>query len=81
MRSSWCGAPAAIAIPVALALTTPIFNRIDYTLNRSTLFALIFFIGMLVDDAIVVLENIHHCFTTTSLKPLEAAIRAVDADW
>ena len=72
------GAVAAIAIPVTLALTMFIFNRIGYTLNRITLFALIFSIGILVDDAIVVVENIHRYFTTTKLKPLEAAVRAVD---
>lgn len=72
------GAVAAIAIPVTLALTVFIFNQIGYTLNRITLFALIFSIGILVDDAIVVVENIHRYFTTTKLPPLEAAIRAVD---
>jgi multidrug efflux pump subunit AcrB len=72
------GAVAAIAIPVTLALTMLIFYLIGYTLNRITLFALIFSIGILVDDAIVVVENIHRYFTTTVLKPLEAAIRAVD---
>jgi len=72
------GAVAAIAIPVTLALTMLIFNLIGYTLNRITLFALIFSIGILVDDAIVVVENIHRYFTTTRLKPLEGAIRAVD---
>ena len=72
------GAVAAIAIPVTLALTMLIFYLIGYTLNRITLFALIFSIGILVDDAIVVVENIHRYFTTTALKPLEAAIRAVD---
>jgi len=72
------GAVAAIAIPVTLALTMFIFNRIGYTLNRITLFALIFSIGILVDDAIVVVENIHRYFTTTRLRPLEAAVRAVD---
>jgi multidrug efflux pump subunit AcrB len=72
------GAVAAIAIPVTLALTMFIFNRIGYTLNRITLFALIFSIGILVDDAIVVVENIHRYFTTTKLQPLQAAIRAVD---
>jgi multidrug efflux pump subunit AcrB len=72
------GAVAAIAIPVTLALTMLIFNQIGYTLNRITLFALIFSIGILVDDAIVVVENIHRYFTTTRLKPLEGAIRAVN---
>ncbi|MDO9309910.1 MAG: efflux RND transporter permease subunit, partial [Deltaproteobacteria bacterium] len=72
------GAVAAIAIPVTLALTMLIFYLIGYTLNRITLFALIFSIGILVDDAIVVVENIHRYFTTTAMKPLEAAIKAVD---
>jgi multidrug efflux pump subunit AcrB len=72
------GAVAAIAIPVTLALTILIFYLIGYTLNRITLFALIFSIGILVDDAIVVVENIHRYFTTTRFKPLEAAVRAVD---
>lgn len=47
-----------VAIPVTLALTLAIFYFFGYTLNRVTLFALIFSIGILVDDAIVVVENI-----------------------
>ena len=47
-----------IAIPVTLALTLSAFLLFGYTLNRITLFALIFSIGILVDDAIVVVENI-----------------------
>jgi len=52
----------AIAIPVTLALTLLIYYLAGYTLNRITLFALIFSIGILVDDAIVVVENIHRHF-------------------
>jgi multidrug efflux pump subunit AcrB len=48
----------AVAIPVTLALTLVVFLLYGYTLNRITLFALIFSIGILVDDAIVVVENI-----------------------
>ncbi len=48
----------AIAIPVTLALTLALYYFLGYTLNRVTLFALIFSIGILVDDAIVVVENI-----------------------
>ena len=48
----------AIAVPVTLALTILVFYLYGYTLNRITLFALIFSIGILVDDAIVVVENI-----------------------
>lgn len=72
------GAVAAIAIPVTLALTLFVFSLMGYTLNRITLFALIFSIGILVDDAIVVVENIHRYFTTIKLSPLESAVRAVD---
>jgi len=48
-----------IAVPVTLALTLLLTYLMGYTLNRVTLFALIFSIGILVDDAIVVVENIH----------------------
>jgi multidrug efflux pump subunit AcrB len=48
----------AIAIPCTLALTLLVFYLHGFTLNRITLFALIFSIGILVDDAIVVVENI-----------------------
>jgi multidrug efflux pump subunit AcrB len=52
------------AIPVTLALTLFVFYLYGYSLNRITLFALIFSIGILVDDAIVVVENMarhaHH---------------------
>jgi len=48
----------ALAIPSTLALTLLVLLLYGYTLNRITLFALIFSIGILVDDAIVVVENI-----------------------
>ena len=48
----------AIAIPATLSLMLLVFFLLGYTLNRITLFALIFSIGILVDDAIVVVENI-----------------------
>lgn len=51
----------AVAIPTTLALTLLVFYLSGYTLNRITLFALIFSIGILVDDAIVVIENIVRC--------------------
>ncbi len=70
-----------IAIPVTLALTLFIFYMFGYTLNRVTLFALIFSIGILVDDAIVVVENIvrHFRMPTNCGRNLSAiAIEAVD---
>ena len=70
-----------IAIPVTLALTLFVFYLYGYTLNRITLFALIFSIGILVDDAIVVVENIvrHARLSRDGRWTLEAiAVRAVD---
>ena len=68
------------AIPVTLALTLFVFYLYGYTLNRITLFALIFSIGILVDDAIVVVENVvRHARIARDGEGLEAiAIRAVD---
>jgi multidrug efflux pump subunit AcrB len=70
-----------IAIPVTLALTLFTFYLYGYTLNRITLFALIFSIGILVDDAIVVVENIvrHARLGTGEAGGMMAvALRAVD---
>ncbi len=66
-----------VAVPVTLALTLFINYIYGYTLNRVTLFALIFSIGILVDDAIVVVENIHRHFKLHKVGPLTAAL-AVD---
>ena len=69
------------AIPVTLALTLLVFYLYGFTLNRITLFALIFSIGILVDDAIVVVENIvRHLRMRTDDGPglIETAIHAVD---
>jgi multidrug efflux pump subunit AcrB len=67
-----------IAVPVTLALTLFIYYLFGYTLNRVTLFALIFSIGILVDDAIVVVENIHRHHVTGRGRPLSRiAIEAV----
>lgn len=67
-----------VAVPVTLALTLLISYLLSYTLNRVTLFALIFSIGILVDDAIVVVENIHRRFTLAGRADQETAAQAVD---
>ncbi len=70
-----------IAIPVTLALTLTVFYLYGYTLNRITLFALIFSIGILVDDAIVVVENIvrhSHLPENRGRSILKVAVEAVD---
>ncbi len=67
----------AVAVPVTLALTLLISFLLGYTLNRVTLFALIFSIGILVDDAIVVVENIHRHFKLEGAS-VKTAVKAVD---
>ena len=68
----------ATAIPVTLALTLAVYYFLGYTLNRVTLFALIFSIGILVDDAIVVVENIERYLQTDPKKGiLKATLEAV----
>jgi len=71
----------ALAIPVTLALTITVFYLYGYTLNRITLFALIFSIGILVDDAIVVVENVvrHFRLPENKDRPFsKVAVEAVD---
>ena len=70
-----------LAVPVTLALTLVVFYLYGYTLNRVTLFALIFSIGILVDDAIVVVENVvrHFRLPESQGRSLsEVAVEAVD---
>ena len=71
----------AIAIPVTLALTLTLLYLYGYTLNRVTLFALIFSIGILVDDAIVIVENIVRHYRLPENRGrsiLNVAVEAVD---
>jgi multidrug efflux pump subunit AcrB len=68
----------SIAIPLTLALTLFTSMLIGYTINRVTLFALIFSIGILVDDAIVVVENTYRHLMLRLRPHHEASIHAVD---
>jgi len=73
------GLVVGVAVPVTLALTLFIYYLAGYTLNRVTLFALIFSIGILVDDAIVVVENIERHLTEKRGQLLaRTAVLAVD---
>ncbi len=75
----WRGALVVfISVPVSFALTLFVYYVFGYTLNRVTLFALIFVTGIVVDDSIIVVENIVRHFTRRRLPPLEAAIAAVN---
>jgi multidrug efflux pump subunit AcrB len=67
-----------VAVPATLALTMAASYLFGYTLNRVTLFALIFAIGILVDDAIVVVENIHRHYKLGWADPRHATVYATD---
>jgi multidrug efflux pump subunit AcrB len=67
-----------VAVPTTLALTLAASYLFGYTLNRVTLFALIFAIGILVDDAIVVVENIHRHYQLGWTDPRRATVYATD---
>jgi multidrug efflux pump subunit AcrB len=68
-----------LAIPATLALTLLVFYLYGFTLNRITLFALIFSIGILVDDAIVVVENIVRHFHLPQNKDRSRSVVAIEA--
>ncbi|MHB1168283.1 MAG: efflux RND transporter permease subunit [Longimicrobiales bacterium] len=67
-----------VAVPVTLGLTLFVYYAMGYTLNRITLFALIFSIGILVDDAIVVVENIYRHMAMGDRTPEVAAVEGVE---
>ncbi len=71
------GIVVGVAIPVTIGFTLFMIYLYGYTLNRVTLFALVLAIGILVDDAIVVVENIHRHFQLHQADPL-TAVFAVD---
>jgi multidrug efflux pump subunit AcrB len=68
----------ALAVPLTLAVTLAGNMLFGYTINRVTLFALILSLGLLVDDPIVDVENIHRHFQLRRLPPLTATLVAVD---
>ena len=67
-----------VAVVVTLAITLFASWAWGFTLNRVSLFALIFSIGILVDDAIVVVENIHRHMQSGAMSLAEAIPQAVD---
>jgi multidrug efflux pump subunit AcrB len=68
----------AMAVPLTLAITLFGNMMFGYTINRVTLFALILSLGLLVDDPIIDVENIHRHFQLRLYPPLEATLVAVD---
>jgi multidrug efflux pump subunit AcrB len=67
-----------LSVPVTFALTLTSYYFLDYTLNRITLFALVFITGIVVDDSIIIAENMHRHFRMKRLPFLQAAIFAIN---
>lgn len=67
-----------LSVPVTFALTLFSYYFLDYTLNRITLFALVFITGIVVDDSIIIAENMHRHFRMKKLPFLQAAIFAIN---
>lgn len=67
-----------IAVPVVLLGTFAILYAFGYSINTLTMFAMVLAIGLLVDDAIVVVENVERVMTEQQLSPLEATRRSMD---
>ncbi len=67
-----------LSVPVTFALTFFGYYFMDYTLNRITLFALVFITGIVVDDSIIIAENMHRHFKMKRLPPMQAAIYAIN---
>jgi multidrug efflux pump subunit AcrB len=68
----------ALAIPITFSFTLLLNYLLGYTINRVTLFALILSLGLVVDDPIVDVENIHRHFTKGGGNPFKAVIDAVN---
>ena len=67
-----------IAVPVVLLGTFAVLYIFGYSINTLTLFGMVLAIGLLVDDAIVVVENVERLIETEGLSPKEAARKSMD---
>ena len=67
-----------IAVPVVLLGTFGVLAMLGYSINMLTMFAMVLAIGLLVDDAIVVVENVERLMSEEGLSPLEATRKSMD---
>jgi len=67
---------SSIAIPTSIITTFTLLKVMDFTLNSMTLLGLTLAVGIVIDDAIIVLENIYRFIEEKDMPPLEAAVRA-----
>src|SRR5471032_1818367 len=66
-----------MAVPVVLLGTFAILSALGYSINTLTMFAVVLAIGLLVDDAIVVVENVERVMTEEGLSPVEATRKSM----
>src|SRR5207253_1859038 len=66
---------AAIAIPISIISTFALMKAMDFTLNQISMLALTLMVGIVIDDAIIVLENIYRYIEEKGLDPVQAAIQ------
>ena len=76
MRSWRSTLIAAVAIPASVVSTFGMMRALDFTLNSVTMLALVLMVGVVIDDAIVVLENIFRFIEEKGMRPMEAAREA-----
>lgn len=74
MRSWKSTLIAAVAIPASIIATFAFMRAFGFTLNNVTMLALVLMVGVVIDDAIVVLENVFRCIEEKGMEPVEAAI-------
>ncbi|MBI1895973.1 MAG: efflux RND transporter permease subunit [Acidobacteria bacterium] len=67
---------SAIAIPTSIITTFSVMRALDFTLNSMTLLGLTLAVGIVIDDAIIVLENIYRFISEKNMPPMEASVRA-----
>src|SRR5690554_2589880 len=68
----------ALAVPVVILGTFAVLSAFGYSINTLTMFAMVLAIGLLVDDAIVVVENVERVMEEEGLSPLEATRKSMD---
>lgn len=74
MRSWRSTIIAAVAIPASIIASFAFMKWFGFTLNNVTMLALVLMVGVVIDDAIVVLENVFHCIEEKGMDPFEASI-------
>ena len=74
MRSWRSTIIASVAIPTSIIATFAVMRAFGFTLNNVTMLALVLMVGVVIDDAIVVLENIFHCIEEKGMDPIRASI-------